>query len=514
MKIFTRLVIAIALLFSFSIISRCDTAYALQGVSTQTVNINVLPDIPDTGAEPTISSESDQSQLPSSLIYISLSIFMLGVIGIAILRKKTRLRSYDICKRTFISIAILGLCSALSLIVLRQSSAVTNPTIDLSPAAMSFNLKPGESAQLDFEITVTTGIDSIGHELFTISDNTSADIALSISGGDLVGEQPLPDSWGAPLLIRSLATNAVSGDISNYTLSVAVGASIPVGNYTVAIEYAVETEEAPDYNGEEITSVDPATCRFSVAIGTIFTVHDSRGDGQDYRIRCMEDGRYWMINNLKLGSLTEPLALTPADTNISSNWSLPIITTASSGFVLGSENSPQVGANTTVAGAGSLQTDITSANFYGYYYNWCAATAGGTASGGSNTCTVGATMPASATGDICPSGWRLPTGTRDGEYATLNGSMEAGYPDAPTQSNYYWNWQPGGRFGTVFAGISYGGATWPATPTNSRLWTSTSSSVYDESSVYAFDAQFTTTLAAPSSLANRYGALSVRCIAD
>ncbi|MCL1876474.1 fibrobacter succinogenes major paralogous domain-containing protein, partial [Candidatus Saccharibacteria bacterium] len=91
----------------------------------------------------------------------------------------------------------------------------------------------------------------------------------------------------------------------------------------------------------------------------------------------------------------------------------------------------------------------------------CAATAGGTASGGSNTCTAYSVMPDDATGDICPANWRLPTGGATGEFAWLNAKMNnpsASSPSTNTGYGYYQNWKEGPWHG-VLAGMKFG-ASW------------------------------------------------------
>ena len=111
-----------------------------------------------------------------------------------------------------------------------------------------------------------------------------------------------------------------------------------------------------------------------------------------------------MINNLKLGSTTGTLNLTPANTNIpSGSWDLPQLTTTD-------ESSYQVKQAIGPIPAYSV-TDHNSEYFGGYLYNFLAATAGwGTT----------AQERGNSPQDICPKNWRLPTGGPGGEFQTLS----------------------------------------------------------------------------------------------
>ena len=92
-----------------------------------------------------------------------------------------------------------------------------------------------------------------------------------------------------------------------------------------------------------------------------------------------------MTQNLRL---TGSRKLTSADSNVSSDWTLPA---ANSSFP-----TPCMDA------AYSMNSGNAS---YGYYYNWYAATAG------TGTCSMSS---GNATASICPKGWRLPTGGSSG----------------------------------------------------------------------------------------------------
>ncbi|MBQ9017169.1 hypothetical protein IJ103_02940 [Candidatus Saccharibacteria bacterium] len=135
---------------------------------------------------------------------------------------------------------------------------------------------------------------------------------------------------------------------------------------------------------------------------------DSR-DGESYKIAKLADGKVWMLDNLRLGSTDITTDLTSANTNLSSTISASTWNgyRKTSGFNRSTApmfNSASANNTTTSYGSGSGKI--------GVYYNYCAASAGtycyGSGSGTGN-----------ASYDICPKGWRMPTGGSSGEYQAL-----------------------------------------------------------------------------------------------
>ena len=181
------------------------------------------------------------------------------------------------------------------------------------------------------------------------------------------------------------------------------------------------------------------------------TVTDNRdGTTRSYRIAKLADNKCWMLDNLKLGKTSGTTTLTPANTNIATNFILPQLITAGAYSY----------DNPTAAGPVPGDTGAGATN-YGYLYNWPAATAGETRT----------TMPAGS-GDaqysICPKSWRLPTGglNADGDpspnsdFNNLSAHM-AGFTnnqDPAYLANYldrYQGWQSTGPFKGVFSGTLY-----------------------------------------------------------
>ena len=144
-------------------------------------------------------------------------------------------------------------------------------------------------------------------------------------------------------------------------------------------------------------------------------VRDAR-DNSTYWIQKLADGNCWMLTNL---------AYAGGGTNTYGD-------VMSTGTIIKAANNTWwsytqaafydvTGANpTTEPTAPSTSTNGTGQ--YGYLYNWCAAM------GGQNTaaCANATTPTPISTTNICPAGWRLPTGGAGGEFVGLNSSVNGG----------------------------------------------------------------------------------------
>ena len=243
-------------------------------------------------------------------------------------------------------------------------------------------------------------------------------------------------------------------DITVPTGTTANGLSL----YAVWIKSAgsMQSDAASVCNGLTVATysnegdADEATWSINATLSSISALTDTR-DGQTYAIAKLADNKCWMIENLRLadthqeGASTVPTTLTTANTNnplndgtnvtLKHNYSdtetyTNLSATSSNATSWCSTNSAacddqsRLRTNNTAKRVSYAMTDTmsTNANLYSYgnYYNWYSATAGrGTYSTGS-----GAT-----TGDLCPTGWHLPTGIGSGEFGLLSNSL-GGYKNA------------------------------------------------------------------------------------
>ena len=161
--------------------------------------------------------------------------------------------------------------------------------------------------------------------------------------------------------------------------------------------------------------------------GDIIALTDNR-DGNTYAVAKYGDNQCWMMENLRLDLSDSDLEISGLNTNsptagfVSSiNNGHPVSTnTFCNGTNAGCMNQILHNTNNTNRGlTPSYDANNTSSSWYSYgnYYNWYTLTAG---HGTYELSTAGAI----ADGDICPAGWRLPSGySRTGDYAVLDIAM-------------------------------------------------------------------------------------------
>ena len=222
--------------------------------------------------------------------------------------------------------------------------------------------------------------------------------------------------------------------------------------------------------------------------GDIVELTDSRGGTtQTYEVARFGNA-CWMITNLKLGSTTSDITLTPSDSDVAANFTLPkLITSGATNY-----DTPQA--------IGPIPSDPGN---YGYLYNFPAATAGESRT----------SLPATggkAAHSICPAGWKLPTGggaAGVSDFSKLDqvfggsGVYQSSGPSIP-------KWQPGGPFKGALSG--YWVSSFATQGSYGGLWSrSANPSVAD----VAFNASFGSSYVYPGAgNYNRINGLGVRCL--
>ncbi len=186
----------------------------------------------------------------------------------------------------------------------------------------------------------------------------------------------------------------------------------------------------------------------SLAQGATTALTDER-DGNTYAVAKLADNKCWMIENLRLAdkdNRNNNVNLSSANTH---NPSLPFINyngiadkTQSNHlsqpydpYTLAwcSEHSSDcydqsmLATNNTTLYINNTSSNYSASNYvysYGNYYNWYSATAGhGTYNKSSGN----------TAGDICPTGWHLPTGRSSGDFGLLD--IALGGPGSGTSSS-------------------------------------------------------------------------------
>ena len=154
-----------------------------------------------------------------------------------------------------------------------------------------------------------------------------------------------------------------------------------------------------DFRG--FSSSDKSYVASSMAENTTYNLIDNR-DNKTYTVAKLKDGNIWMAENLDLGRTDITTNLDYHNTNLYEM----ILSSTFNGW--------KKTSGTSTYGSGEFVSldgiDATSGTPYGTLYNYYALSAG-TISGSNSS--------SNATYDLCPAGWRLPTGGSSGEFQTL-----------------------------------------------------------------------------------------------
>ena len=234
----------------------------------------------------------------------------------------------------------------------------------------------------------------------------------------------------------------------------------------------------------------------SLSIGDVVALKDFRDDNS-YAVAKLADGKCWMVENMRIN---------PASANITTaNTNSPTESFMESATVSSSSNNNCTSDTSECIDTVSYNLNnldrnlnasydtnsVTSAWYsYGGMYNWYTATAG---NGTYNT------LSAVASGDICPAGWKLPTGNnRNGDWDTLNTVINNSFVSDTGLRTYPNNLIYSGDFnGSAPTGRGYQG----------RFWSSTSVA-NAKAARFGYRSNSTT----PSNSYNKWANFSIRCL--
>ncbi len=262
----------------------------------------------------------------------------------------------------------------------------------------------------------------------------------------------------------------------------------------------------------------------SMSIGDVIALTDNR-DNDTYAVAKLADGKCWTIENLRLDDSAE---LSSTNTH---NPSLPItniynadpaLATSSNhlSFTTDPTQTAWCTSNSSACDDQSmlatnnttLFTNNTSTNYsnysnvysYGNYYNWYSATAGH----GTYSKNIGNTS-----GDICPTGWHLPTGRNaSGDFSILDialGGIGTSSDSSTTPSGAIMS----ASYRTYPNNFIYSGQVYDSSANNRA-----SSGLYWSSSAYNSDNAYSLTVGgygvnpAIGNINKHYGRM-VRCVA-
>lgn len=309
--------------------------------------------------------------------------------------------------------------------------------------------------------TLTTGTANEGGYTLTAA-LTAAEpgISIKLKGGDIATSTVL--GAGDPALTLKTTETATSNDTTEITLDFTIDGTVTAGKKDLKLAYAITDNGTVGATMQDFTpqQCDALTTYTGSNEEAVITLTDSRGGTtQTYQVAKLADGDCWMLDNLKLGSTTGSITLTPSDTNIASNLTLPQLSTFTFTEQPDEATINDLFDNPHVYGPVPGDTG-TGATNYGYLYNWSAATAG-------ESRTSHTDVDGDAPYSICPANWKLPTASRiyneetevhdySGDYPDLDrafgGTGEGSYSGEPNIAQ----WQYNGPFKGVLSGNWFG----------------------------------------------------------
>ena len=204
-----------------------------------------------------------------------------------------------------------------------------------------------------------------------------------------------------PNTLISSSDTFVNDKTTNLTFASKIDYNKPAGQYALTLKMKA-LPIITTYYMQDATS---STVADAICTNEPTVVIDSR-DEHPYTVQKLPDNNCWMTTNLDLAGGT---TLTPTDSNVSANYTLPASETIASGTTLANP-SAFTDDNTAYVFNSNGTTCGENSPCYSYY-SYAAATAGTNPSSGD------------ATSDICPKGWRLPT---QAEYTTLKNTYTTG----------------------------------------------------------------------------------------
>lgn len=391
---------------------------------------------------------------------------------------------------TFRSLALaLGLGASITALAFGTPAAQAAPTLAIQGnTTLAITIPQGGGTATTNTAITTSTANSSGYTLTASLATAEPGISIALKGGSVATTNLTAGATPLTLATTSTANTAGATDNTNVELTFTVDSTVTAGTKTLTLSYLAE-DNAPAVPPAPTTmqTMTKSYCTDQMVVydGTnesaILTLTDPRGntptEHQTYQVAKLADGNCWMLNNLKLGSTTAPTTLTPADTNVATDFELPQVTDGA-GTAADFDNPKAYGPVPGDTGTGETN--------YGYLYNWPAATAGESRT--SHPETAG-----NAQYSICPANWRLPNGglaeDPNNEFSQLNAKM-AGFTDNQDATyqvdpyQYFANWQPTGPFKGAFAGGWWGGFLNQGA--NGGLWSGSANPDWADNAWYAY----------------------------
>lgn len=245
-----------------------------------------------------------------------------------------------------------------------------------------------------------------------------------------------------------MSSNTAGSSNTDFKIGAKATATQLAGTYNNVVNFAITAN--PVITTTYMQDLDATSAAALLPnVGDTATVYDSR-DEQSYTIGKLADNKYWMLDNLALDLVAKKNDLTEDNTNASNTTLGYLKNGGGSGQYTGTAvayagstdtyDTPQVAVSGTCNNAYCVNdpasgqwtsSSVTQETINGVtsivqgkigaYYNYCAASAG-------SYCYAESSGTGNATEDICPAGWRLPTGGSSGELYNLYSQYSGGSP--------------------------------------------------------------------------------------
>ena len=274
------------------------------------------------------------------------------------------------------------------------------PTFVYVPSTITIAEATEGGYDLSAYTTNTDLVSETGDKILSLSSTEATALNENTWGISLsIPESQISKTWlsipadkNNPLLLKETTATTPANDTVTIYYGVYITPDLPEGTYTGTINYNTTAN---------LVMQNVAEWGDTVTTGQEVFAVDKR-DGRKYSVARLKDGKLWMGENLDLGRTALTTDLTSENTNLKDTITAE---TFNGWRKTSSTKTYNDGELINVSGA-----DEVSGTSYGTLYNYYAASAG-TVSGNANG--------NSAQYDICPAGWRLPTGRITGEFNTL-----------------------------------------------------------------------------------------------
>lgn len=497
--------------------------------------------------------------------------------------------------RTLGAIIFLSLATAALAFNLQTASAAPTLTLGANQTNLTITIPEGGGTAQSTTTLTTNTVNPDGYTLTANLSQPEPGISIKLKGGNITTSTDL--TAGAPALTLKATDSASTNDTTEVILDFTIDGTVTPGTKELKLNYSITDNEAvvpPAPTTMQGMTTDYCQNHMTVYTGSneeaVLELADNRGGiPRTYQVAKLADNNCWMLSNLKLGSTSGSTLLTPEDTNIASNFTLPqVVTTgtadydnpgaygpvpgdgmasfgvmtssqystggtwslnitapitatvgpfphdvdgdtvatalqAAVGEVVTTNNSGRVENKYTTTfswsslsdawninidlsnivqadGPGLYDTNIASAQSYGYLYNWSAATAG-------ESRTSHDQNAGNAPYSICPANWRLPTGGPSGEFSALDIAFGGTGRYAGSGEPNIALWGHEGLFKGVFSGAWDG--EFVGQGDFGDLW---SASAYPGNAGNAFVADFSSGVVFQVYYSDRLSGIGVRCL--